>query len=219
MRRIIICILAFALMFSTCGVQAFAEEEYEEEEYEGTSPKIEVNPVLPIPDPPKVKLALSVKGEITLYQGQTYRVHVTQIDPDEQVGVWSSSNNNICTVKNGLVHAGEKTTGTAVISVSAFGHGIPDSANFRVKVVKPARPYSIRNLPKKIRLRRCRKKKYRIRPVVSPCGMLKDVKYKSLNRKIATVSKKGVVRAKRRGKTWVVVKCGKYRKKIRIIVR
>lgn len=214
MRRTVIWITALAVMFSACTARVFAEEEHE-----GTTPKTEVEYVSPVPEPPRVNLTLSVTDEITLYQGQTYRVYVKQMDPDEHFGTWKSSNNAVCTVENGLLRASEKSTGSAVISAVAFGHGIPDMAKFRVNVVKPARPYKVRHIPKKIRLRLCGKKKYRIKPVISPAGMSGDVKYKSLNRKIATVNKKGVVRAKRRGKTFIIVKCGNFRKKIRIVVR
>ena len=51
---------------------------------------------------------------------------------------------------------------------------------------------------------------------IAPNGASKAVKYEIANRKVATVSKKGVITAKKAGKTTITIKVGK---KIKVTVK
>ena len=59
-------------------------------------------------------------------------------------------------------------------------------------------------------------KKYKVK--VQRVGITKKLVYLSCNKKIATVNSKGIIKAKRRGHTFVTVKCGKYKAKVMVIV-
>ena len=59
-------------------------------------------------------------------------------------------------------------------------------------------------------------KKYKVK--VQRVGITKKLVYLSGNKKIATVNSKGIIKAKRRGHTFVTVKCGKYKAKVMVIV-
>ena len=59
-------------------------------------------------------------------------------------------------------------------------------------------------------------KKYKVK--VQHVGITKKLVYLSGNKKIATVNSKGIIKAKRRGHTFVTVKCGKYKAKVMVIV-
>lgn len=63
------------------------------------------------------------------------------------------------------------------------------------------------------------KKKYRLRAKVSPSRLQGRVKWRSSNKKIATVSKSGVVKAKRKGKVKIYAYYGKLKKYCTIKVK
>ena len=62
-------------------------------------------------------------------------------------------------------------------------------------------------------------KKFTVKYKVTPSGANKGVKWKSSNKKIATVSKKGVIKAKKKGTAKITVKCGKAKKTIKVTVK
>ena len=75
----------------------------------------------------------------------------------------------------------------------------------------------ITNLPKKVNLKR--KAKLKLKPVIAPITSKDKVVYKSSNKKVATVSKNGVIKAKKAGKATITVKSGKKTVKIRVTVK
>ena len=54
-----------------------------------------------------------------------------------------------------------------------------------------------------------RKQKLTLKPVISPITSVEKVTYKSSNKKVATVSSKGVITAKKKGTAKITVKSGK----------
>ena len=64
-----------------------------------------------------------------------------------------------------------------------------------------------------------RNKKLTLKPDISPITSQEKVTYRSSNKKIATVSSKGVVKGRRKGTVTITVKSGKVTKKIKITVK
>ncbi len=62
-------------------------------------------------------------------------------------------------------------------------------------------------------------KKYKLRVKATPSRIQEKVKWRSSNKKIATVSRKGVVKAKRKGKVKIYVTYGSLKKKCIITVK
>ena len=108
-----------------------------------------------------------------------------------------------------IIRAGKKA-GTAVVTVKTK---TGKSAAITVKVPKVK--------TKKIK---CKKltvslgKKEKLKPVITPSYSDDKVKYSVKNKKIATVSKKGVVKGKKVGTTTVTIKSGKKSVKVKISV-
>lgn len=135
-------------------------------------------------------------GSIHLYRNSAslYVGAKTQIEFDTEniVGEnasYSSSNKSVAAVSGkGKVTAKKK--GTAVITVKIG----KVSAKFKVKVKNPY----LKVKSKKLKL----KKKYTIKIA----GKVGKATFKSSNKKIASVSKKGVVKAKKKGKATITVK-------------
>lgn len=118
---------------------------------------------------------------------------------------WRSSNNRIASVsKSGVVTA--KRKGSVRITATANGR----SATCKVTVKKP----SLKLKKSSARIRKG--KKARIRATATPKA---KITYTSKNRKIATVTKKGVVRGKKKGKTTIRVKCNGVTKNFKVTVR
>lgn len=60
--------------------------------------------------------------------------------------------------------------------------------------------------------------KYTLKPVITPITTQDKVKFKSSNKKIATVTNKGVIKAKKPGKVTITVTCGKKKATCKITV-
>ena len=124
---------------------------------------------------------------------------------------WSSSNAEIATVsQDGYVTGNKK--GTATIT-GTLQNG--QTVSFKLKVQVPAQKLKISNkdvtLPKSY--------KWQLIATISPANTTDKISYQSSNKKIATVSKKGVVKSKKkRGKTTITVKTSSGKKK-KCIVR
>ena len=62
-------------------------------------------------------------------------------------------------------------------------------------------------------------KKLTLKPVISPITSLQKVTYTTSNKKVATVTAKGVITAKKKGTATITVKSGSKSKKIKIKVK
>ncbi len=69
----------------------------------------------------------------------------------------------------------------------------------------------------KIKLKKGKKAKIKVK--IFPTNSTEKVKFSSSNKKVATVSKKGVVKAKKKGKATITIKSGMLKLKCKIIVR
>ena len=165
--------------------------------------------------------ALNVKGTIPLKVKQSFTVKVTMGAGDRVVS-WKTSNKKVVSVKNGRIK-GLKAGKSATITVKlASGK----KASFKVKVQKSAvatksikvtNAATGRNQGKKATLKRGQSLK--LKAALTPVTSLQKVTWFSSNKKIVTVSKSGVIKAKKKGKATITVKSGNKKYNIRITVK
>ena len=162
----------------------------------------------------KATIKLNVSS-ITLKRKQaTTKVKVSMAYGDS-IKSWASSNKKIVTVyKNGKIKAGTKT-GTAKITVT-LKSGKKATLKVKVQTAK-VKTTKISGLKKKLTIKKG--KSVTLKPVVSPITSQEKVTYRSSNKKIATVSSKGVVKGRRKGTVTITVRSGKVTKKIKITVK
>lgn len=124
----------------------------------------------------------------------------------------ASANTKVATVNaSGKVTA--KAAGSAVITITmASGATAKVTVTVQKKAVATA---SIKNVEKKWNAKQGEKKQ--LTPVISPVSTLDKVTYTSSNKKVATVSKSGLITAKKSGTAKITVKSGK--KKVTVTVK
>lgn len=153
----------------------------------------------------------------TLYVGKTLTLKATvyPADATNKTVTWSSSNSKVASVdKNGKVTA--KKAGTAVITAKT-ADGLSTSATITVKNVKVT---GVKLNAKKVT--RTVGKTKQLKATVRPSNATnKGVTWTSSNKRVATVTSKGKVRAKSPGKATITVKTkdGKYKAKAVITVK
>ena len=170
----------------------------------------------------KATISLNVSGTIPLKTKQTFTPKVTMGKGDKVVS-WKSSNKKVASVdKNGKVK-GLKAGKTATITVQ-LQSGLKKS--FKVKVqkknvatksLKVVDAATGKKVSSKVSLKR--KQTLKLATTVSPITSKEKVKYSSSNKKVASVSAKGVIKAKKKGKATITVKSGKKTYKIKVTVK
>ena len=164
----------------------------------------------------KLKAAIKLNvSSLTLRRKQTTTKVKVSMAYGDSIKSWASSNKKIVTVdKNGKIKAGTKT-GTEKITVTLKSG---NKATLKVKVqTAKVKTTKISGLKKKLTIKKG--KSVTLKPVVSPITSQEKVTYRSSNKKIATVSSKGVVKGRRKGTVTITVKSGKVTKKIKITVK
>ena len=166
-------------------------------------------------------IALNVKGTIPLKVKQSFTVKVTMGAGDRVVS-WKTSNKKVVSVKNGRIK-GLKAGKSATITVKlASGK----NARFKVKVQKAAvatksikvtNTATGKNQGKKATLKRGQSLK--LKAALTPVTSLQKVTWSTSNKKIVTVSKSGVIKAKKKGRATITVKSGNKKYNIRITVK
>lgn len=164
----------------------------------------------------KLKAAIKLNvSSLTLRRKQTTTKVKVSMAYGDSIKSWASSNKKIVTVyKNGKIKAGTKT-GTAKITVT-LKSGKKATLKVKVQTAK-VKTTKISGLKKKLTIKKG--KSVALKPVVSPITSQEKVTYRSSNKKIATVSSKGVVKGRRKGTVTITVKSGKVTKKIKITVK
>ena len=170
----------------------------------------------------KATISLNVSGTIQLKTKQTFTPKVTMGKGDKVVS-WKSSNKKVASVdKNGKVK-GLKAGKTATITVQ-LASGLKKS--FKVKVqkknvatksLKVVDAATGKKVSSKVSLKR--KQTLKLAATVSPITSKEKVKYSSSNKKVVSVSSKGVIKAKKKGKATITVKSGKKTYKIKVTVK
>lgn len=164
----------------------------------------------------KLKAAIKLNvSSLTLRRKQTTTKVKVSMAYGDSIKSWASSNKKIVTVdKNGKIKSGTKT-GTAKITVT-LKSGKKATLKVKVQTAK-VKTTKISGLKKKLTIKKG--KSVTLKPVVSPITSQEKVTYRSSNKKIATVSSKGVVKGRRKGTVTITVKSGKVTKKIKITVK
>lgn len=162
----------------------------------------------------KATIKLNVSS-LTLQRKQTTTKVKVSMAYGDSIKSWASSNKKIVTVdKNGKIKAGTKT-GTTKITVT-LKSGKKATLKVKVQTAK-VKTTKISGLKTKLTIKKG--KSVTLKPVVSPITSQEKVTYRSSNKKIATVSSKGVVKGRRKGTVAITVKSGKVTKKIKITVK
>ena len=170
----------------------------------------------------KATISLNVSGTIPLKTKQTFTPKVTMGKGDKVVS-WKSSNKKVVSVgRNGKVK-GLKAGKTATITVQ-LASGLKKS--FKVKVqkknvatksLKVVNVSTGKKVSSKVSLKR--KQTLKLATTVSPITSKEKVKYSSSNKKVVSVSSKGVIKAKKKGKATITVKSGKKTYRIKVAVK
>ena len=169
----------------------------------------------------KSTISLSVSGTIPLKVKQTYQVKVTMGKGDKVVS-WKSSNPKAISVKNGKIK-GLKSGKKATITVRLKSG---KKASFKVKVQKAAvattkltvtNSATGKKVGKSYTMKRGKTLKLAVK--VAPVTSKQKVTYSSSNKKILTVTKKGVIKAKKKGTATITVRSGKKKYSIKIKVK
>ena len=122
---------------------------------------------------------------------------------------YSTSNKKVATVdKKGKVKA--VSVGTAKITVKS-------GSKKAICIVTVPGTTAIKGIKSTISVKRG--KTYTLKPKLSYAGKADRVTYKSSNKKIATVSKKGVIKGKKKGTATITIKSGKVTKKCKVKVK
>ena len=133
----------------------------------------------------------------------------------DSIKSWASSNKKIVTVdKNGKIKAGTKT-GTAKITAT-LKSGKKATLKVKVQTAK-VKTTKISGLKKNVTLKKGQK--LTLKPVISPLTSQEKVTYTSSNKKIAAVTSKGVITAKKKGTVKITVRSGRKSYVVKVKVR
>ena len=165
----------------------------------------------------KLRPTMSVNASsIVLRRGQsTTKLKVTGLAKGDRIASWTSSNKKIVNVNSSGKIKAAKKDGKATITITLrSGY----KKKISVKVQKTAvKTTKIRGIQKKLTIRR--KKSYMLVPEILPITSREKVTFTSSNKKVATVTAKGKVTAKKKGTAVITVKAGRIRKRCKITVR
>ncbi|MDO4321906.1 MAG: Ig-like domain-containing protein [Lachnospiraceae bacterium] len=145
-------------------------------------------------------------ASLVLKTGQsTTALKVSNLAEGDRVVSWSSANTKIVRVnsKTGKITA-QKKTGKTKITIT-LQSGLTKSITVKVQS-SAVRTTKISGVSKKMTIQKGKKAK--LTPVITPITSKEKLTYSSSNKKVATVSAKGVITAKSSGKAKITVKSG-----------
>lgn len=164
---------------------------------------------------PKLKATGKVTAsKVTLQVKKSVTLKVTNLAKGDSVKTWSSKNKKVATVdKKGKVKA--KKAGTTKLTVTlASGKKLTVDLKVTTGIVKTTKLKL-----SKSSLTLNRNKKFTLKCTVTPFNSQEKVTYSSSDKRIATVSSKGVIQAKKKGKVVITVKSGKKKAVCRVTVK
>ena len=130
---------------------------------------------------------------------------VTGMAAGDSIASLKTNNAKVAAVNNSNFKITGKKAGKATITITLKSGA---SANLTVTVKKgKVAATKITGIQKSITLKKG--KKLTLKPVLSPITCTEKVTYSSSNKKVATVSVKGVIKASKKGKATIKVKAGK----------
>ncbi|MBE5881391.1 MAG: hypothetical protein E7289_03630 [Lachnospiraceae bacterium] len=162
---------------------------------------------------PKYKVTLNVK-KVALQKGKSTTAIKATVMEGDKIKSWKSSDKKVATVNSkGKITA--KKAGKATITVTTKkGAKATVTITVQEKAVKCTKiAVDKKNITLKV------KKSYQLKVTKTPVTTLEKVTYTSSNKKVATVSKTGKIKAKKAGKATITVKCGKKTVKVKVTVK
>jgi len=158
--------------------------------------------------------SLNLNSILLKERQKTNVLKVSGLATGDYIKSYSSSNKKVFTVSSGgKITAKKKGTATLTVTL-ASGKQLKAKVKVQKGTVKTSK-ISVKE--KNVSLKKG--KKYQIKASISPLTSQEKVIYSTLNKKIATVDKKGKVVAKKKGKAVITVKSGKKKIKVKITVK
>ena len=164
-------------------------------------------------------LTPSIKVNMTVIPLQvkqtTTKFKVSGLANGDSIVSYTSSNPKVFTVdKNGKIKAGKKKDHAVLTITLKSGLKKTVKVNVQKTTVKTKK---IQGLSKTLTLKKGSSVK--LKPVLKPLTSQQKLTYTSSNKKVVTVSSKGVVKAKKSGKVTITVKSGSKKVKIKVTVK
>ncbi len=163
----------------------------------------------------RVKVKLNVNTLPLRVKKSTKVLKVASKDKKDKVAYWSSSNRKVVQVdkKSGKITA--KKAGRAYVTVTMKSGA---SARCLIKVQnKKVAVSKLKVSPTKVSLKKGQK--LTIKTFIIPLTATDKVSYSSSNKKVASVSTKGVITAKKKGKAKITVRAGRKKATITVTMR
>ena len=170
----------------------------------------------------KATIKLNIPKTLPLKVKQSFQIKVSGLAKGDKVSSWKSSNTKIATVTSSGKITGKKS-GTATVTVK-LRSGL--TSQVKVKVQKTdvaATSITVLNKATNKKITGTTtlkaKKKLALAVTLSPVTCRQKVTYTSSNKKVATITSKGVITALKKGTATITVKAGKKTTKIKIAVK
>ena len=158
---------------------------------------------------------MNVSGITLKLKQKTAGVKVTGLARGDAVKSWKSGNTKIAKVSDKGVITAQKKAGSTSITVTLKSG---KTAVIKVKVQKETvKTTKISGLSKNLTIKKG--KSLTLKPVISPFTSGEKVTYTTSNKKIATVTSKGKITAKKKGSVNIIVRSGKKAVKIKVTVK
>ena len=160
-------------------------------------------------------MKVNVSGITLKLKQKTAGVKVTGLARGDSIKSWKSSNTKIVKVTSKGMITAQKKTGKANITVTLKSG---KKAVIKVKVQKgTVKTTKISGLDRNLTIKKG--KSLTLKPVISPFTSGEKVTYTTSNKKIATVTSKGKITAKKKGSVNIIVRSGKKAVKIKVTVK
>ncbi len=168
---------------------------------------------------PGTKLPATIRlnaSSLRLRKGQsTKALKVSGLAEGDSVKSWSSTNTKIVKVSQSGKITAQKKTGTAKIRIT-LKSGMEKTVKVTVQA-KPVAASRISGIAASLTLKKGKTKK--LTPEILPVTCVQKTTYRSSNAKVASVSASGMVKAKKKGKATITVKCGGKSVKCKVTVK
>lgn len=170
----------------------------------------------------KIKATIQVPAKtFSIQTNQVYKKYTVAMGTGDAIVSVKSSKSNILKITNVNKEKGtfyikaQKKTGKAVVTITlASGKTQKLTINVQKKAIKTTKISGLKNT---YSLKKG--KKLTLKPVITPITSKQKITYKTSNKKIATVSSKGVVIGKKKGTAKITVKSGSKKKVVKVIVK
>lgn len=157
----------------------------------------------------------------SMKKGQTYKGFAVTMEKGDSIISVKSNKTNLVKVtslnktKGTFTLKAQKKTGTAKVSIT-LASGLKKTLTIKVQAgtVKTSK---ITGLKSKVSIKKG--KSLTLKPELTPITSTQKITYKTSNKKIATVTSKGVIKAKKKGKAKITVKSGSKKKVVTVTVK